>query len=89
MTMPDEDDEHWLGKMDFVPGMPVDLSQLPTLHYQVVELQVFTLLRFPNESVSRGEVPISELENLVGGPIEQGWYSASGVFVGAELPGSL
>jgi hypothetical protein len=89
MTMPHKDDEHWLGKMDFVPGMPVDLSQLPTLHYQVIAGRVFTLLRFPSESVSHGEVPLSQLEDLVGGQIEDGWYSASGSYIGAELLGSL
>ncbi|WP_159017266.1 hypothetical protein [Cognatiluteimonas profundi] len=87
--MPHKDDEHWLGKMDFAPGMPVDISQLPTLHYQAIEGRVFTLLRFPNESVAHGEVPLSQLEDLVGAPIEEGWYSASGAYLGAELPGSL
>jgi hypothetical protein len=89
MTMPHKDDESWLGKMGFVPGMPVDLSQLPTLNYQAIEERVFTLMRWPNESTARGEVPLSELEELVGGPIDEGWSSASGVFIGAELPGSL
>lgn len=80
----------WEGKTDFPPGWPVDPSALPELLYQALGGRVFTLLRFPDESVSRGEVALADLESVVGGPVtREGWYSASGTYLGAQLPGSL
>lgn len=79
----------WAGKTDFPPGMPTDLSQLPTLHYQVLADRVYTLLRWPNESVARGEVPLGQLQDLVNGAVEEGWYDAAGEYLGEALPGSL
>ena len=79
----------WEGKMSFLPGMPDDLSQMPTLHYQLIQGRVFTLLRWPNGSVSRGEVPLQQLRNLTQEPLEDGWYSSAATYLGTELPGSL
>ncbi|MDQ3288256.1 MAG: hypothetical protein M3Q42_08325 [Pseudomonadota bacterium] len=80
----------WEGKTSFLPGMPDDLSQLPTLHYQAIEGRVFTLMRWPNESVAHGEIPLTQLEDLVGkGMIEEGWYDAAGEYLGETLPESL
>ena len=79
----------WEGKTSFLIGMPDDLSHLPTLHYQLIQGRVFTLQQWPDESVSRGEVSLQQLVNLTEQPLEDGWYSASGTYLGAELPGSL
>ncbi len=69
--------------------MPVDLSQLPTLLYQSIEGRVFTLMRWPNESTARGEVPLSQLEDIVAGSAKHGWYSSAGLYLGEAPPGSL
>ena len=80
----------WEGKTSFLPGMPSYLSQIPDLKYQALEGRVYTILRFPNDSVSHGEIPLAQLEDLVGkGMVEEGWYSASGEYLGETLPGSL
>ena len=51
---------------------------------------MYTILRFPNDSVSHGEIPLAQLEDLVGkGIVEEGWYSASGEYLGQTLPGSM
>ena len=79
----------WEGKMSFLPGMPDDLSQMPTLHFQLIQGRVFTLLRWPNDCVARGEVSLQQLRDLTQEPLADGWYSSSGNFMGTELPGSL
>lgn len=80
----------WEGKTNFCPGMPVDLSQIPDLKYQALEGRVYTILRFPNDSVSHGEIPLAQLEDLVGkGLVVEGWYDAAGEYLGETLPGSL
>lgn len=76
----------WAGKTSFAPGMPVDTSQIPTLRYQALEGRVYTTLRWRDGSVSRGEVPIAQLEDLVGqGQVQEGWYDSAGDYLG-ELP---
>lgn len=78
-------------KMDqFAPGMPEDTTGLPTLLYQVLEGRVHTLLTFPDGSSSHGEVALADLEAVVGGAVERdGWYTASGAYLGEQPPGSL
>ncbi len=78
-------------RMDqFIPGMPDDPSQLPELFFQVILGKVFTLTRWPNESTARGEMTLEELEERFGEKVlKEGWYSASGAFLGSQLPGSL
>lgn len=78
-------------KMDqFIPGMPEDLSELPELLFQVILGRVYVLNRWPNESTTRGELTLEELETRFGSRVtKEGWYSASGVYLGAHPPGSL
>lgn len=78
-------------KMDqFIPGMPDDPSTLPELFFQVILGRAYSLMRWPNESTARGEVTLQELEERFGAPlVKEGWYSASGAYLGAQLPGSL
>ena len=66
------------------------LSSLPELFFQVILGKAFILNRWPNESTSRGETTIAELEARFGAPLsKEGWYSASGAYLGTQLPGSL
>lgn len=78
-------------KMDqFIPGMPDDLSSLPELLFQVILGKVYSVSRWPNESTTRGEMTLAELEARFGEPVlKEGWYSASGNYLGANPPGSL
>ena len=78
-------------KMDqFMPGLPLDPADCPTLHFQLLEGKVYSLLRFPDESVARGEMTLQELEYRFDRKLtDEGWYSASGIYLGEQLPGSL
>lgn len=74
----------------FVPGMPEDPALLPDLFFQVLLGKAYSLKRWPNESTSRGVLELAELEERFGAPItREGWYSATGEYLGAQLPGSL
>lgn len=75
---------------DWAPGVPDDPSLLPTTVYQALAGRVYTLVTWPDESTVHGEVPIEQLEDLLDGkPVVEGWYSISGVYLGAHPPGSL
>lgn len=74
----------------YAPGMPDDPSLLPELLFQVVLGRAYSLRRWPNESTARGELPLADLEARFGAPLaREGWYSATGAYLGAQLPGSL
>lgn len=74
----------------FIPGMPEDPASAPSLYYQVLLGRVYTLWTAPNESTARGEITLEQFETLRGEKVtREGWYSASGDYVGAQLPGSL
>jgi hypothetical protein len=85
----DKENPTWEDKTNFPVGYPEDDSGVPECFYQALAGRVYTLLRFADESVSRGEVELRVLENLVEGTVKEGWYSASGNYLGAQLPGSL
>lgn len=78
-------------KMDqFIPGWPENETEHPTLHYQVLLGRVYSLLRFPNESVAHGEITLADLAGIAGQPIvKEGWYSSIGDYIGTQLPGSV
>jgi len=69
---------------DFLPGMPDDLTQIPTLVYQVIEGRVFTLEKWPNGTTTRGEATLEALQRLHGSAPKAGWYSASGKYLGSD-----
>jgi hypothetical protein len=69
---------------DFLPGMPDDLTQIPTLVYQVIEGRVFTLMKWANGSTARGETTLEALQRLHGAAPKAGWYSASGKYLGSD-----
>lgn len=74
----------------FIPGMPDDISLLPELLFQVVLGKVYSINRWPDETTARGELTLAELEARFGESIlKEGWYSASGAYLGAQPPGSL
>ena len=70
----------------FIPGLPDDLSTLPVLHYQALMGRVYTIKRWSDGSTVRGEVPLKQLEMLVGGSVKEGWYDALGEWLGMSLP---
>jgi hypothetical protein len=74
-----------LDKMDFAPGVPDDPDAVPSLYYQALLGNVYTLQRWKDGSTVRGEVPLADLEALTGGSLREGWYSASGQFLGATI----
>lgn len=76
---------YWEGKTDFLPGVPDDAAELPSTYYQALLGNVYTLTRWKDGSTARGEVPLSHLEALAGSGIREGWYDASGSFLGASL----
>lgn len=79
----------WGDKTGFAPGVPDDPAQAPVTMYQVLHGRVFTLMRCPDESASRGEIALAELERRVGGPVKEGWYDALGEYLGAVPPDGL
>jgi hypothetical protein len=78
-------------RMDqFIPGMPDDPAELPELLFQVMLGKVYSINRWPDESTARGELTLAELEERFGEPVvKEGWYSATGEYLGAQPPGSL
>jgi hypothetical protein len=74
-----------MGKMDFLVGVPDDPAEVPRTYYQALMGTVYTLTRWQDGSTVRGEVPLSHLEGLAGKGIKEGWYSASGGFLGAFI----
>ena len=75
---------NWDDKTDFAPGVPLDLTTLPTLRYQALLGNVYTLTQWPDGSTARGEVPLAQLEALAKGPVKEGWYDAWGAYLGAS-----
>jgi hypothetical protein len=75
----------WAEKTGFLPGLPDDMSTLPSTYYQALLGNVYTLTRWPDGSTARGEVPLSHLEALAGGGIREGWYDGAGAFLGASI----
>lgn len=75
---------------NWAPGMPDDPGLLPTTMYQALAGRVYTLVTWPDESTARGEVPIEQLEDMVGrGNVREGWYSISGDYLGDHPPASI
>jgi hypothetical protein len=76
-----EPGEFWDGKVDFAPGVPDDPADGPTLEYQVLAGNVYSTTRWPDGSVARGQVDLSDLADLAGKPItREGFYSALGEY---------
>lgn len=75
----------WEEKTSFPIGLPVNLDELPKTYYQALLGNVYTLTRWPDGSTARGEVPLGVLEALVGEGVREGWYSASGAYLGTSL----
>lgn len=68
-------------------GMDLE-APAPTLRYQLLQGQVYSLQIWTDGSTMRGQVPISELEDRVGvapgTALEEGWYNAFGEFMGDD-----
>lgn len=80
----------WEDKTSFVPGVPDDPDAIPERLFQVLLGRVFTLTRWKDGSVARGETDLAELEGLFGAPVsKEGWYDVLGSYLGSELEGSL
>ena len=79
-----EPGEFWIGKTDFAPGVPVDPASIPQVRYQALHGNVYTLAQWQDGSTARGEVPLAELEALVGSPPKEGWYDSDGTYLGAS-----
>jgi len=80
----------WDDRTDFAPGLPLDPADAPETLYQALLGRVYTLQRRRDGTRSRGEVPLQQLQDLLGDrPVREGWYSASGDWLGAHPPGSL
>lgn len=77
----------WEGKTEWPIGLPVDPLDAPTLLYQALLGRVYTRLSYRDGTVSRGQIEPAVLEALVGGGLKEGWYSASGDYLGATVPG--
>lgn len=72
-------------RMDFAPGVPTDLSAIPTVRFQYLANQVFTLTVWQSGSTARGQIPVKELQDRVGQTeLQEGWYSALGEFLGDD-----
>ncbi len=78
------DADRWAEKTNFAPGVPVDPGMIPRLRYQALLGRVYTLQQWKDGSTARGEVPLSQLEALVGGSVKEGWYDATGGFLGTS-----
>ena len=78
------DNPYWEGKVSFAPGVPEDRALIPRLRYQALLGNVYTLMQWQDGSTARGEVPLAELEALVGGPVKEGWYNALGNYLGTS-----
>ena len=75
---------------DWAPGVPDDPGLLPTTLYQALAGRVYTLVTYPDESTVRGEIPLEQLEDIVGsGRVLEGWYSITGEYLGEHPPGTL
>ena len=75
---------------DWAPGMPDDPGLLPTTLYQALAGRVYTLVTWSDGSTVHGEVPLQQLEDIVGkGNVREGWYSISGFYLGGQPPSSL
>ena len=80
---PPEDDDRFMGAI----GLPDDLSELPTTRYLLAYGRVWTTTTWPDESTARGEVPLQQLQDLVGpgSAMKEGWYDATGKYLGMEV----
>jgi hypothetical protein len=79
------DSPRWIARTDFAPGFPTDPDAIPTVHYQALHGVVYTLTRWKDGSTARGEVPLSDLEALAGAGLREGWYDATGAFLGTTV----
>ncbi len=76
---------HWEGKTDFLVGVPDDPAEAPMTYYQALQGNVYTLTMWRDGSTARGEVPLSVLEALIGKGVKEGWYNATGAFLGTSI----
>jgi hypothetical protein len=72
-------------KTDFLVGVPDNPADAPITYYQALLGNVYTLTVWRDGSTARGEVPLSHLEALAGSGLREGWYNASGEFLGTTV----
>lgn len=75
----------WMDKTNWAPGVPIDSDAIPVLRYQALLGRVYVLQRWKSGASVRGEMPLAELEALVGGGVKEGWYNALGKYLGSEI----
>lgn len=76
--------ERFVGGLESAIGMPTDPNAIPKVRYQVLNGKVFLLQHWKDGSTLRGEIELQTLANLAGGAPQEGWYDATGTYLGSE-----
>ena len=75
--------ERFVGGLDSAIGMPADPYAIPEVRYQVLGEKVFLLQHWKDGSTLRGEIELQTLADLAGSSLQEGWYDATGRYLGA------
>ncbi len=76
--------ERFVGGLESAIGMPSDPNAIPEVRYQVLGEKVFLLQHWKDGSTLRGEIELQTLADLAGGAPQEGWYDATGRYLGSS-----